>query len=155
MASNRVFHVYALLSPDDGLVYYVGKICKIGERFRQHVQGAQRLACLGTEPPFNRRERWLYDLALQGREPELALLDEIIVPDRPRTVLDAADREARKLEKAWIGRLRNAGHPLTNFNSGKCGNDHGLIETAAERDRNLALSLGRCSIPPLRTVEQC
>ena len=116
--TQHKFHVYALLSPNDDLVHYVGKTFKVAERFKQHVQQARRLVRVGCASPANRRERWLHEFALEGREPLLAILEEIGVADRTRAAFDAADREASALEEAWIVRLRNAGHSLTNRNRG-------------------------------------
>lgn len=143
MAEPRVFHVYALLSPSDDLVHYVGKTKDIHQRFRSHIQGARRSAQYGYCTPNNHRERWLWELALEDTQPVLAILEEIPITARTRAAYDAANRKALALEAAWIARLKTTGHPLTNFNSDKCGNDHRLVEAAAERGRNLALSLGR------------
>ena len=79
--TEHKFHVYTLLSPDDGLVYLVGKTSKVAERFKQHVQQARRLVRVGCASPANRRERWLHESALEGREPLLAILEEIGVAD--------------------------------------------------------------------------
>jgi hypothetical protein len=132
-----------VVSPDDGRVHYVGKTFKITDRFKQHVALARRRVGYGPHcAPTNRRERWLCDLARRDLEPILAILDEVPVADRGRAAFEAADLKARDLEAAWIGRLQNVGHPLTNFNSDACGNSRDLISAAAERGRNLALSLG-------------
>ena len=143
--TEHKFHVYALLSPGDGLVHYVGKTFKVAERFKQHVQQARRLVRLGCASPANRRERWLHELALEGREPLLAILEEIGVADRTRAAFDAADREALTLEEAWIARLRNAGHPLINCSRSGQGDQATFIMAAIERGQNLALSLIRGS----------
>ena len=139
MSESRAFHVYALLSPDDGLVHYVGKTKDVAQRFRSHVQGAQRVATREGRGPKNRRERWLWELALEGHEPLLATLEEIPVADRGAAAYEAADREALALEAAWVGRLRNAGHPLTSAED-NAGAQSRLLEHATERGRNLALS---------------
>lgn len=68
MAEPEVFYVYALLSPDTGLAHYVGKTFKITERFKQRVQKARRTVGHQYQPPKNRPERWLYELALERRE---------------------------------------------------------------------------------------
>ena len=142
MAEPKVCHVYPLLSPDDGLVHYVGKTKDVAQRFRSHVQGAQRVAAYKGRGPKNRRERWLWELTLQGREPLLAILEEIPIVDRGAAAYEAADREAFALEAACVGRLRNAGHPLTNVEDNAEAQTW-LIVSAAERGRNLALLLGR------------
>jgi hypothetical protein len=141
--TDQTFHVYALLSPDDDLVYYIGKTFKVVERFKQHVQQAKRLVRVGCSSPANRRERWLHELALEGREPLLAILEEVSIADHTHAAFDAANREASALEEAWIVRLRNAGHPLTNCNRSGQGEQAKFIMAAIERGQNLALSLGR------------
>ena len=79
--TQHKFHVYALLSPNDDLVHYVGKTFKVAARFNKHVQQARRLVRVGYASPANRRERWLHESALEGREPLLAILEEIGVAD--------------------------------------------------------------------------
>lgn len=142
MAAPRAFHVYALLCPDTGQARYVGKAKDVADRFKQHVQNAQRSVRRGGPAPKNRCAAWLYGLAMEGREPELAILEEVPISEGGTRAYGDADLEARTLEQAWIGRLQNAGHPLTNFNSDPCGRRRDLIRAAAERGRNLALSLG-------------
>lgn len=58
-----------------------------------------------------------------------------------------------ELEVAWIDRLLAAGHPLTNGPDRRhdkirrSASEVGLLQRAAERGRNLALSLGEHSVP--------
>ena len=140
--SNATFHVYALLCPEDGLVHYVGKSKQIHSRFRSHIYTARSWMKTKGEPSVG-SEVWVYGLVKRGLEPELAILEEVVSENESWVAVGKADREASDLEKAWIGRLQNAGHPLTNFNRAPCAVDVDLIEAAAERGRNLALSLGR------------
>ena len=67
MTENK-FHVYAFLSPDDDLIHYVGKTFNVAERFKQHVQQAQRLVRAACSTEANRRERRLHELALEVRD---------------------------------------------------------------------------------------
>ncbi len=64
------------------------------------------------------------------------------VADRTDTAFDAANREASALEEAWMVRLRNAGHPLTNRNRSGQGEQAKFIIAAIESGQNLAFSLG-------------
>jgi GIY-YIG catalytic domain len=120
MTEPRMFHVYALLSPEDRLVHYVGKTFKVADRFKQHVQKAQRSVHNGHPTPSNRRERWLYELALQGYEPILAILEEIPAADPFREVIDP-----RCSNRAGIRILALFSYPQNtsicrNFRSGRC-----------------------------------
>jgi hypothetical protein len=97
--------VYALISPDDGRVHYVGKTFKIADRFKQHVALARRRVGYGPQcAPTNRRERRLCDLARRDLEHILTILDGVPVADRgrdacgnSRDLISAAAEQGRKL----------------------------------------------------------
>jgi hypothetical protein len=118
---------------------------KVIDRFKQHVHQTRRLVGQLSNPPSNQRERWLYELATQGRQPIFTILEEMVAADTSEAATHAARRETATLENAWITRLRDAGHPLTNHVRETEGERAALRKAAAERGRNLALSL---SHPP-------
>ncbi len=96
-------YIYALLHPDTGKAHYVGKSKHPVKRLEEHT----KCAALALRS-------WIEELEADGQLPALAILEA--VGDEP----DAW----RPAENRWIGRLRDAGHPLTNH----------AVPTAAERE---------------------
>jgi hypothetical protein len=125
-------HVYGLLCPVSNKVRYVGRSQHVTERYRQHV------TLLGISPdgPRTPRERWITELKSQGLAPELVILETI-----EGEGIAATGGRAKEAERAWVRRLLDAGHPLTNSGHERAPGSERLIRTAQERGRALIASL--------------
>lgn len=97
---NGYFYVYALAEPDEEHVRYVGRSFDLYKRKEQHIREA--LECEGEGAP---RNRWIYNLLKQGREPRLLIVCAC-----------GSLTENKFMERFWIGYYARTGAGLLNRN---------------------------------------
>lgn len=89
-------YIYALKSPVDGKVMYVGKARNPQTRYEQHVFEGWRYA------PSNAKLRWLRDLYENDLKPELEIIDE------------CDETNHKEIEMKWIAHFAKINPLLTN-----------------------------------------
>ncbi len=92
--------IYALKDPRDGDIRYIGRTRDERKRYQLHVAPSQLTN--------SHKSRWIRQLLSLGLSPILEIL-EVDVPDSAAS------------ERAWISRLRDSGHRLTNSTDGGDG----------------------------------
>lgn len=94
--SNRLITIYALQSPTDNSIQYIGQAVDAKKRFGSHLSKARNSdKYLRAEKSFSESrmtpcEKWIYDLWLDGLEPKLIILAVV------------HSREASEAEKDFI-----------------------------------------------------
>jgi hypothetical protein len=112
--------IYALKDPDDGRYYYVGSSGSgVAGRLSSHVSDAT-----GPYPTNKDKALWILRLLLQGKRPELVLLEA------------SSEEDWRWRERHWIHRLRQEGHPLANK---KGGGESGKTQAPFADDSSCAI----------------
>lgn len=110
-------YVYALKDPRTGLVRYVGATVQtLAKRLSKHM-GIVRI-CIQAAKAHNKplsdwlriernpKDQWLLELATQGLQPDIEILEVIEGVTNPSDCLDD--------ESKWIAKLLRDGMPLTN-----------------------------------------
>lgn len=125
--------IYALRDPRTWEVRYIGKTAhSVEERLRKHVN----LALRGHR---DHKYNWLRQLLAAGREPTLAILEEL-----------PHDADWEEAEVWWIAEGRRRGWPLTNQTDGGEGQSKGFRHTVESRARISKSNRGRKHSPESR-----
>ena len=93
--SQKVFRIYALLTPDRKSARYVGQTADtLQNRLEDHLR----------RPGRSQKGDWIRAMRARGASPQIVLLEEVL----------GYRQEAYERETYWIRRLRAQGHVLTN-----------------------------------------
>ena len=118
--AKRVY-IYALLDPDTGRAFYVGKSRNFKERFKKHVRYAKqflretkskfalsrvRVKCGRKKYPNIEKTARIAKLISCNKLPKLIILDSHLVFEDTR--------QENNFENAWIHEAKKRGHMLTN-----------------------------------------
>jgi hypothetical protein len=137
-------YVYGLLCPLSRKIRYVGLTRKPVERYDQHVKGQP------TGTP--QKQRWLLELRDKGLVPEFLIFEEA-----PAEQVDGPfvsyEVDPRELERRWITRLTEAGHPLTNAHKRqeRRPREDRFVAEATKRGRALA---GVLDVDPAELIDE-
>jgi len=118
MTVNRLAHIYTLSDPTTNQIRYVGKSMRPSTRLCAHVK----------DIAVNHKTCWIKSLVRIGLRPILDVVESVPVD------------EWEDAERFWISYLRFIGCPLTNIESGGCGQK---IVSDSTREKLRILSTGR------------
>jgi hypothetical protein len=128
-------YIYGLLCPVDNKVHYVGQSRQPVERLRQHLSD--------TSVSTKEKREWIRDLRAKGMSPELVILETIEWDRHPeRRNVWQTPASPLHIERRWMMRLHEAGHPLAQRIPKEPGlTNEEILAQAHERGRKLAAAL--------------
>lgn len=98
MENEKYVFIYALIDPLDNDIRYIGKTNNVKRRLMRHIQDSKFLDSY--------KDRWVRFLKKEGRNPEIIIIDEVLVND---WVIS---------EQYWISQFKSWGFKLTNGTDG-------------------------------------
>jgi hypothetical protein len=104
--------IYALTDPLTNKVKYIGKADNPEKRRKEHIKRIKYPIKKGKRLTF--KERWVFNLLLEGLEPEQIILDEVV--------------DYEKWESFYIKQYKDMGCELTNYDDDGVGNKNKIRE---------------------------